>query len=150
VVGRPPHLDDVDREILTLLRQDGRRTISDIAARVNLSAAPVKRRIERLERSGVITGYTAVIDRSRLGATVDAFTELRFVGDTDVDHILALAIEIPEVVDVFTLAGDPDALVHIRVDDVDHLKRVINRLRGSGHVTGTKTLMVLGSWSRSA
>ena len=150
MVSGPPHLDAVDREILTLLRQDGRRTISDIAARVNLSAAPVKRRIERLERDGVITGYTAVIDQRRLGATVDAFTELRFVGNTDVDHILAIAIEIPEVVDVFTLAGDPDALVHIRVDDVDHLKQVINRLRGSGHVTGTKTLMVLGSWSRSA
>ena len=49
---------------------------------------------------------------------------------------------------VFTLAGDPDALARIRVANVDDLKRVIDRLRRSGKIVGTKTLMVLGSWSQ--
>lgn len=142
-------VDDLDHRILDLLRQDARRTISDIASRVNLSAAPVKRRIERLERAGVIVGYTTVLDHGKLGPAVEAFAELRFAGDTDVDAMLATAREIPEVIELFTTAGDPDALARIRVDDVDHLKRVINQLRRSGLVTGTKTLMVLGTWSRS-
>jgi DNA-binding Lrp family transcriptional regulator len=144
----PPAIDDVDQRILGLLREDARRTISDIAARVNLSAAPVKRRIDRLEQAGVIAGYTVVLDHSKLGPSVEAFTELRFAGDTDVDHILSTARGIPEVVELFTTAGDPDALARIRVDDVEHLKQVINRLRRSGQVTGTKTLMVLGIWAR--
>jgi Lrp/AsnC family leucine-responsive transcriptional regulator len=143
-----PSVDDVDRKILDLLREDARRTVTDIAGRVGLSAAPVKRRIERLERAGVIAGYTVVLDHSKLGSSIEAFTELRFTGDTGVDHILATASEIPEVVQLFTTAGDQDALARIRVDDVEHLKHVINRLRRSGQVTGTKTLMVLSAWTR--
>jgi Lrp/AsnC family leucine-responsive transcriptional regulator len=145
-----PPLDDIDEQILSLLREHARRTISDIAERVNLSAAPVKRRIERLERRGVIKGYTVVLDQNRMRPSLEAFTELRFAGDTDVDRMLATAREIPEVVELFTMAGDPDALAHIHVDDVDHLKHVINRLRRSGQVTSTKTLMVVGTWRRSA
>jgi len=142
-------LDETDRAIVDLLRQDARRTIADIAERVALSPAPVKRRIERLERAGVIAGYTVVLDHAKLGSSVEAFCELRFAGDTDVDHILETAVDIPEVYELFTTAGDPDALARIRVDDVEHLKQVINRLRLSGRVTGTKTLMVLGTWTRS-
>ena len=63
--------------------------------------------------------------------------------------MLATARDIPEVVELFTIAGDPDALARIRVHDVDHLKHVISRLRRSGLVTGTKTLMVLDTWRRS-
>jgi DNA-binding Lrp family transcriptional regulator len=141
-------LDEVDEAIIALLTEDARRTVSDIAGRVNLSPAPVARRIGRLERAGVIAGYTVLVDHSKLGPSVEAFTELRFVGDTDIDLILATVREIPEVVELFTTAGDPDALARIRVDDVEHLKHVINRLRRSGSVSGTKTLMVLDTWSR--
>lgn len=147
-MAQRPDLDDVDRRILSLLQQDARRTITDIAEHVSLSPAPVKRRIERLERSGVIAGYTVLVDHGKLGPSVEAFTELRFAGDTDVDRILATAREIPEVQELFTIAGDPDALARIRVEDVEHLKHVINRLRRSGRVTGTKTLMVLDTWTR--
>ena len=55
----------------------------------------------------------------------------------------------PKVHAIFTIAGDPDALAWIRVSDVQDLKRVIDRLRSSGKVTGTKTLMVLGSSIRA-
>jgi len=143
-------LDEIDRRILQLLSDDGRRTITDIASLVNLSPAPVKRRIDRLQSSGVIAGYTVVLDHTMIGPSIDAFTELRFAGDADIDDILRAAQAIPEIQDVFTMAGDPDALLRIRVDDVEHLREVVNRLRRSGRVTGTKTLMVLDHWSRHA
>ncbi|MEV5773364.1 Lrp/AsnC ligand binding domain-containing protein [Streptomyces antimycoticus] len=50
---------------------------------------------------------------------------------------------------VFTIAGDPDALVNVRVRDIEHLQQVIDALRRVGQVSGTKTLMVLGSWTRN-
>jgi Lrp/AsnC family leucine-responsive transcriptional regulator len=151
VYGRrmPVILDDVDRRILALLREDARRTVTDIAAQVSLSPAPVRRRIDRLEEQGVITGYTVVVDPAALGPSVEAYVELRVVGNTDVQEIVDSARRIPEVEEVATTAGDPDALVRIRVENVDHLQRVINRLRLTGHVTGTKTLMVLGRWRRA-
>ncbi len=141
-------LDETDREILELLQRDSRRSFAEIAKAVSLSAPAVKRRVSRLEDQGVIRGYTLQLDHAKLGRPLDAFTELRFAGSTSVDAIAAIATEIPEVETVFTIAGDPDALVWIRVRDVAELKRVIDRLRRSGKVTGTKTLMVLSSWSR--
>lgn len=143
-----PQLDDIDRAILELLRRDARQTISDIAVEVNLTAAPVRRRIDRLERLGVIAGYTVVLDHSRMGPTMEAFTELRLAGAADVEEVLAAVRRVPEVAAVYTTAGDPDALVHVRVDDVQNLRRVIADLRHSGLVTGTKTLMVVDAWVR--
>ena len=136
-------LDGTDFEILNLLRDDARRTLADIAGRVSLSAPAVKRRIARLERLGVIAGYTTEINHGRLGRSVEAFTELRFTGATKVADIKGVAADMPEVQAIYTLAGDPDALAHIRVSDVAHLTRVIDRLRRSGRITGTKTLIVL-------
>jgi DNA-binding Lrp family transcriptional regulator len=147
----PPtsQLDGTDLEILELLQEDGRRTVADIAGRVSLSAPAVKRRVDRLEETGVITGYTALVDHAKLGRPLEAFTELRFSGTTRVDEISTIAADLPEVRAVFTMAGDPDALVWMRVRDVDDLKRVVDRLRRNRKVTGTKTLMVLGTWTKS-
>lgn len=141
----PLNLDATDREIIALLREDARRTFADIAPRVSLSAPAVKRRVDRLEREQVITGYTVLLDHAKLGKPLQAFTELRFAGNSRVDEIAGIADDIPEVQTIFTTAGDPDALAWIRVADVEDLKRVIDLLRRSGRITGTKTLMVLGT-----
>lgn len=141
-------VDDIDRTIIRLLVENGRRSVLDIAERVKLTPAPVKRRIDRLERLGVIAGYTAVIDQSRLDGGLEAFTELRFTGDTNVESITNSAASLPEVIEVFTVAGDPDALVRIRADNVQHLQQVVDNLRKNVEVIGTKTLIVLGSWRR--
>jgi DNA-binding Lrp family transcriptional regulator len=138
-------LDDIDRTIVQLLVEDGRRSASEIGRSVNLSPAAVKRRIDRLEAEGIITGYRAVIDHAQLGTVIEAFAELRFDGATQVDEIDSAFATLPELVEGFTVAGDPDALVRLRVTDLEHLKRVIDRIRRTGNVTGTKTLIVLGS-----
>ena len=141
-------LDDTDRRILELLVQDGRRSASDVGREVGLSPAAAKRRIDRLEQIGVIGGYRAVLDHARLGSQIEAFVELRFAGRTQVDDIESAVADMPKVVEAFTTAGDPDALVRVRVTDLDHLKRVVDRIRRTGKVTGTKTLIVLGSVTR--
>ncbi|MFD4600509.1 Lrp/AsnC family transcriptional regulator [Streptomyces sp. NPDC058464] len=142
------HVDSVDSMIIDLLVQDGRRTVTEIADHVSLSPSAVKRRIDRLERIGVIAGYTVILDHNKLGSGFEAFVELRFAGDVKVEMITMAATSVPEVLEVFTVAGDPDALVRVRVSGVQHLRDVIDRLRRSGPVIGTKTLMVLGAWRR--
>jgi len=150
VSERPLDLDGTDLEIVELLRANARRTLADIAGRVSLSAPAVKRRIAQLERLGVIVGYTAEIDHAKLGRPIEAFTELRFAGDTKVADIKGVAAGMPEVQALYTTAGDPDALVRIRVRDLADLTRVIDRLRRSGRITGTKTLMVLDTLTPTA
>nr|WP_042196353.1 Lrp/AsnC family transcriptional regulator [Kibdelosporangium sp. MJ126-NF4]CEL22577.1 Transcriptional regulator, AsnC family [Kibdelosporangium sp. MJ126-NF4]CTQ89433.1 Transcriptional regulator, AsnC family [Kibdelosporangium sp. MJ126-NF4] len=141
-------LDPTDHEILALLRQDARRTLSDIAGRVSLSIAAVKRRIDRLQDNGVILGYTVQIDHAKLGWGIQAFTELRFSGTTNVAEIVQTTTAMPETQAVFTIAGDPDALIWLRVRDMAHLQERIDEIRRSHRVTGTKTLIVLDAWSR--
>jgi Lrp/AsnC family leucine-responsive transcriptional regulator len=138
-------VDGTDLEIIDLLVHDGRRTLADIGTAISLSAPAVKRRLARLEEMRVITGYTAEIDYAKLGRPIEAFTELRFGGRTKVADIAEVARGLPEVDAVYTIAGDPDALVHMRVRDVADLTRVIDLLRRTGKVTGTKTLIVLAS-----
>ncbi|HEY2717879.1 MAG TPA: Lrp/AsnC family transcriptional regulator [Solirubrobacterales bacterium] len=142
-------LDGTDLEIIGLLERDGRLTLAEIGKRVGLSSPAVKRRLDRLEAEGVITGYTVRLDHAKLGRPIEAFTELRFAGSTRVADIEGIAAGVPEVDAVHTTAGDPDALVHLRVRDVADLTRVIDLLRRSGRVTGTKTLIVLGTETRS-
>lgn len=140
-------MDTVDEQILQILARDARTPVSEIAREVNLSPAPVARRISRLEREGVIQGYTAIIDRSAWGQ-LEAFTEIRLDGGTDTAELSDLVRDVPEVQQFFTIAGDPDALVKLVVSDVDHLQRVVNALRRTGKITGTKTLISLTSWDR--
>lgn len=140
-------LDETDRRILEILRRNGRAPVAEIAREVNLSPAPVARRIERLEESGVIRGYTAIIDDHR-GGSVEAFTELRLDGSAETGEIAEWLKDVPEIEAFYTIAGDPDAIVRIRVDDVDHLQRVVNSMRRTGRLAATKTLIVMHSWSR--
>lgn len=141
-------LDTTDDRILTLLQLDARRSASEIGRRVSLSPAAAKRRIDRLEEIGVITGYRATIDYAKLGGQIEAFAELRFEGSTQVGDIEKTFADFPEMVEAFTTAGDPDALVRLRVRDLEHLRQAIDRVRRTGRVTGTKTLIVLGTAAR--
>ena len=141
---RAGDIDVVDVAIIAQLEQNSRSTYGDIGDVVGLSAPAVKRRMDRLEDDGVIRGYTVVVDHALLGRPIEAFTELSFSGDSRVDEIASIGDGIPEVLAVFTMAGDPDALAWLRVADVRDLKRVIDSLRQAGNVTGTKTMIVLG------
>jgi Lrp/AsnC family leucine-responsive transcriptional regulator len=147
-------LDGVDHQILELLVADARRSASEIGRTVGLSPAAAKRRIDRLEELGFIRGYTALLDHQLLGSQLQAFSELRFAPGTLVEEIDAAVADLPELVESFTLAGDPDALLRLRVRDVDHLKQVIDRVRrtrrGTAKIINTKTLIVLGSRSGPA
>jgi len=142
VADRAPRpLDDIDRQILDLLREDARRTVKDIADRVKLSAAPVKRRIERMEEEGVILGYTVRL--GQVGPALEAFTELRYSGSMDQDELFDMFRKIPEIHGAFTMAGDVDALLHVRAEDIHHLQQIISKLRASGNPVASKTMIVL-------
>lgn len=145
----PGVIDEIDRQILELLEANARRTFGDIGAQVGLSAPAVKRRVDHLEDIGVIYGYTAVLGYAKFGRPLEAFVELRFAGKTEVDDVEVIAADVPEIEGIWTVAGDPDGLAWVRVRDVNNLKDVVDQLRKSGKIVGTKTLMVLDSSMRS-
>jgi Lrp/AsnC family leucine-responsive transcriptional regulator len=135
--------DAIDERILGLLEHDARQSASEIGRTVGLSSAAVQRRIDHLEETRVITGYRATLNYARLGNQLEAFAQVRFAGGTGVERMNGTFADLPELVEAFTTAGDPDAIVRVRVRDVGHLRDVINCIRRDSRVTSTKTLIVL-------
>ena len=142
-------MDEIDQQILDILRTNARAAVSDIARQVGLTNAPVARRISRLESAGIIKGYVAVIDEAAAGG-IEAFTEIRLVGSVDTREIEEIVRQVPEVQQFFTISGDPDALLRFKVRNVEHLQTVVNAIRSTGLVSGTKSLIVMSTWDRSA
>lgn len=119
-------MDAVDRKILALLQQDGRLTVTELAARVGLSVSPCHRRLRELERSGVIRGYRAVVDADAVGLR---FQALVFVTMRQEDRDTLLGFEdavaaVPEVVQAQRLFGDPDYLLRILTADLAAYQRL--------------------------
>ncbi|MFV2088211.1 Lrp/AsnC family transcriptional regulator [Micromonospora sp. LOL_021] len=137
------HIDTVDQRIIASLVADARSSYADIGARVSLSAPAVKRRVDRLRATGVIRGFTAVVDPSAVGWTTEAFIELFCTGRTTPAQIAAATRQHPEVVGAYTVSGEADALVHLRAADIAHLEQALERLRAESFVTATKSMIVL-------
>ncbi len=136
-------MDAVDRQILALLVDDGRRTYDDIAQHVALSAPAVKRRIDRLRRDGALTGFTAVVDHAALGDHTEALIELFFAPGTLLDTVTATLRRFPEVVEAWSVTGEADAIVRVRTHDNADLERLIMALQQDGLVQRTRSQVVL-------
>ncbi|MEO3823187.1 Lrp/AsnC family transcriptional regulator [Actinomadura sp. B10D3] len=113
-------MDAIDRKILAVLQEDGRLTVTELAARVGLSVSPCHRRLRELERNGTIRGYRAIVDAAALGLTFQAlvFVTMR---QEDRDTLLgfeAAVARVPEVVQAQRLFGDPDYLLRIVTADL--------------------------------
>lgn len=108
-------LDEIDRRILRRLQGDGRASVQEISAGVGLSPTATARRIQRLERAGVIAGYRAILDEAALGYGVSVFVSVRL--DRQIDGALATfesAVRaFPEVVDCWLMTGNRDYLLRV-------------------------------------
>jgi Lrp/AsnC family leucine-responsive transcriptional regulator len=136
-------MDSIDRQILALLVEDGRRTYDDIAGRVALSAPAVKRRMDRLRRQGALRGFTAVIDHAAMGDRTEALLELFFTPGTTLERVAETLRAYPEVVEAWSVTGDADAIARVRTRDNEDLERVIMDLQRDGLVQRTRSQVVL-------
>ena len=114
-------MDEVDRAILAELQVEGRMTVTELADRVRLTAGPCLRRLRELERSGVITGYRAVVDPAVVGMGFEALVQITMErGDAEtVASFEAAVVDLPEVRHAERLFGDPDYLLRVIAPDLD-------------------------------
>jgi DNA-binding Lrp family transcriptional regulator len=136
-------LDETDRQIVAALVENARLSYRAIGERVGLSAAAVNRRIARLEREGVIRGFTAIIDPSAPAHPTEAFVELWCRNHTSPRDIARMLAEIPQVLAAYTVSGDADALVLLRTTDTAELESVVEQIRAHPNADRTKTVLVL-------
>lgn len=115
-------LDRTDLELLGLLAKDGRRTNKELAAAVGLAPSSCHTRVQRLLADGVIAGVHAEVCLRPLGLGLQAMISVRLVQQTArLDELSQRLIERPEVLQLYHVSGSEDLLLHVAVEDTDHL-----------------------------
>ena len=138
-------MDAIDHQIVALLRDSARRSFKDIGARVGLSAPAVKRRVDRLEEQGVIRGYAAIVDETKLGWPTRGIVALMCDGRMTAAEIRAAAAPIAEIAAAYTVAGRASAMLHVHAADTAHLEEALERIRQAPGVRATETQIVLST-----
>jgi DNA-binding Lrp family transcriptional regulator len=136
-------MDSIDRQVVACLVRNGRATFAEIGGEVGLSAPAAKRRVDRLLASGVIRGFTAVVEPSALGWSTEAYVEVYCQGTVAPSELRRALSEVPEVVSACTVTGAADALLQMLAEDVQGLERAIERIRDEPNVDHTETIIVL-------
>jgi Lrp/AsnC family leucine-responsive transcriptional regulator len=120
-------VDDVDRQMLTILQSEGRISNAALAERLHLSPSPCLRRLRALEHSGVISGYAAILDRPRLGLSLTVFVDLkveRHSEQTSAEISKALN-EAPEIISAHVVSGSADFRLEVVVRDLAAYERLM-------------------------
>jgi DNA-binding Lrp family transcriptional regulator len=138
-------MDATDRRIVALLRENARRSFKDIGEHVHLTAPAVKRRVDRLQRDGVIRGYTTVVDPRAFGWHAEAFVDLYCEGHMPGEAIKRAVEPEAGVVSAHTVAGEASALLHVMAEDTQDLESALERIRATDGVTRTVTEVVLST-----
>jgi Lrp/AsnC family transcriptional regulator, leucine-responsive regulatory protein len=134
-------MDKIDKQLLSLLHQNGRAQYAELAKVVGLSVPSVRERILKLESSGIIKGYTCILDYEKVGRGVSAliFVELSNNG-SDVKDDLA---KISAVLSCRSLAGRQDLILEVRLSETKELLELSERIRKTPGVTKTESIIVL-------
>ncbi len=141
-----PQFDQFEVRMLDILQRDGRKSVTDLAQEIGLSATPCARRFEALREAGVIKGFSAQLSRRGLGLMVEVFVQVRLVSPSDEspEAFIAAVQRMDEVSACWTMTGDYDFLLHVMVPSVDDLNTfVMHRLMRLKGVRDVHTQLVL-------
>ncbi len=130
-------LDRFDLAILRTLQRDATISLSALASKVGLTATPCWRRVQQLEKAGVIRGRVALLDRRRLGVGVTVFVAIR-TNRHDLawfQSFHSLVASIPEVTEFYRMAGQTDYLLRVMVPDIGAYDQIYKKLISAGGIT---------------
>ena len=130
VWGTNMQIDDVDRKILACLQRDASITIAELAERVCLSSTPCWRRVQRLEKDGVIKARVALLDPVKLDLGISVFVQVKtnYHSTEWLDRFSKVVSDFPEVVEFYRVTGEYDYLLRVIVTDIGSFDRFYKRL----------------------
>jgi Lrp/AsnC family leucine-responsive transcriptional regulator len=137
-------LDERDRAILKVLQEDARATFSEIGERAGLASSTVHERVRKLEQAGVVRGYRAHLDPEALGLFVTALVSVMPLDPRQPDDLPERVVELPEVEDCHSVAGDENYILKVRTRTTAELEEFLRRLREKAAVQ-TRTTIVLST-----
>lgn len=147
-------LDHLDVALLTQLQRDARQTVQQLADHVGLTSTPVWKRVKDMESAGVIRGYTALVDREKVGLQLAVIAEINLTqhGEDEVRRFERAIAECPQIVGCWSTTGQADYVVKVLVADVQAYERFLHevafKLPGVTHVRSSVVLKEIKAESR--
>jgi len=138
-------LDELDLRILEALQRNARSTFAELGTLVGLKPPAVHERVKRLEGRGFVRGYAAQLDNRRLGLELLAFVSCYTAPDCSYDAFTAALSDIPEVLEVHSVAGEESFVLKVMTRSTGHLDEVLTKLKGVRGMARTKTTIVLST-----
>lgn len=139
-------MESADRRIVDLLREDGRMSYTDLGRAVGLSTSAVHQRVRRLEERGIITGYAATVDASNLGTPLTAFVSVTPLDHRAPDDIPERLRDVPGIDACYSVAGDANYLLRVRVATPQALEEMLATLRSRAEVSTRTTVVLSTAW----
>lgn len=137
-------LNDLDRQLLSALREDGRESVASLSRRLGVARATVSSRIERLVASGIIVGFTARVRDEVDPQSVRAVTLIEVEGRS-ADKVITRLRGFPEITALHTTNGRWDLVAELHTDSLSAFDHVLGRLRGVDGIVNSETSLLLSS-----
>ena len=138
-------IDFIDRQILQALLSKGRSTFAELAAQVGLTAPTVHDRVKKLERTGIVEGYSASVNPSTLGYEINAFIGITTAASVISREYEARLRDVSEIQECFGVAGEETYMVRVITKNARSLELLLQRIKGIPGTLSTKTTVVLST-----
>jgi Lrp/AsnC family leucine-responsive transcriptional regulator len=142
-------IDQIDLKILSILQNQGRSRLADIAEEVELSAPAVLERVKKLEVNGVIKGYQALLDGKKVGKDITAFIGVSIGNQRDIDKFAMQMLRNPDVLECHHITGDESFILKVKSANTTSLEKLLGEIRSVEGVTRTVTRVVLSTAKES-
>ncbi|MDG1374959.1 MAG: Lrp/AsnC family transcriptional regulator [Flavobacteriaceae bacterium] len=139
-------LDSIDTQLLNFLQKDAKQTNKELASKLDMSVTAVYERIKKLEKSGVIANYVALLNKESIGRAFIAFCHIKLVKHSQdlVNQFEKEVASIDEVLEVYHLSGDYDYLLKVHVKDMESFRKfMVNKLTNIDHIGSSNSMFVI-------
>ena len=140
-------LDSIDKKILKLLSEDGRKSASNIAKGVGLSVPATADRIKKLQDSGIIIGFKAIISSKKINLDITAFITVYSESSKNFETVVSNAKDNKNIMKCYTTTGDGSHLLLVKVENTENLEKLLRTIQGWPGVSRTQTQIVLSSYN---
>jgi Lrp/AsnC family leucine-responsive transcriptional regulator len=137
-------VEEIDRQILALLARDGRMSFTDLAKETGLSVSAAHQRVRRLEKRGVIRGFTALLAPEEIGLPMTAFVSIKPIDPSAPDDCPDRLAHLREIEACHSVAGDENYILKVRVPSPSALEDLLQQIRTAANVS-TRTTVVLST-----
>lgn len=138
-------MDAIDYQILSCLKENARENATNIGAKINLSTSAVIERIKKLESSGLIQQYTAILDQSVLGRELMAFMYVSLEHPKFYESFVENINGNPSIAECYYIAGDYDFILKVVTKSGKGLEEILTSIKSISGVSGTRTSVVLST-----